>query len=183
MTEQVLSVACFNAILHGKIKPPVQWDIEGALKLRTALLSLPDNSIPDTVTVNDIYNAVLPMYDFQTTDSESFMPYFQSPSMEELERALADEAKSKGVKNPLTKVHLQKVEGFFDSQGHFTPTALWWSDDLRYEVTLKERREGHSEKVGGIGTRYIVSLGTKNITHERTILQDETGLWYVESMK
>ncbi len=187
MTERELSLACFTAIFSEKVQPPRQWDLAAAVKLRTAMLALPDQPISPSITVDAIYHAVLPMFDIKTTDDDECMPAFHPPTMEELNEGLAEEravksGASKGEKK-MEKVFLKKVEGYYDEEGLFTPTVIYLTDELHYMIDkVKERRPGHSA-AGGIGLRYLCDIITRNRTHHRVLVHDEKSRWFVEAMK
>ena len=187
MTEKELSLACFTAIFSEKVQPPRQWNLAEAVRLRAALLNLPEQPIPATITVDAIYNAVLPMFDIRTTDDDECMPAFQAPPMEEINSGLAAGRASKpgapeGEKKT-GKVFLKKVEGYYDEEGIFTPTVIYLTDELCYRIDrVKDRRPGHSG-AGGLGLRYLCDIITKNRTHQRVLVHDEKSRWFVEAMK
>ncbi len=187
MTLKELSLACFTAIFSEKVQQPRHWDLAAAVKMRAALLALPDQPVPSSVTVDDIYNAILPMFDLKTTDDDDCMPTYHPPTMEELHEELKSENTSKSypsgaVKN-MEKVRLKKVEGYYDVDGIFTPTAIYLADDMRFIVSrVSERRTGHSD-AGGIGLRYLCDISTRNRTHKRVLFHDEKSLWFVEKAK
>ena len=69
-----------------------------------------------------------------------------------------------------------KVEAVFDCEGHMRPTAVIWSDGIKYSIDrINDIRRVASMKSGGIGIRY-----TCVISGVVRYLFFESGKWFTE---
>ena len=187
MTEKEISLACFAAVFADKVKVPHCWDLAAAVRFRDAIFALPEQPVPKSVSVMEIYNALLPMFDIRTTDDDACMPAYRPPAEGELGKTFVPgqtaESCIKERESRMGKIFLKKVEGYYDEDGAFTPTAFCWEDGTRYAISsVADRRLGHSP-LGGIGTRYLCTICTKNLSHQRVLFHDEKSRWFIEAAK
>lgn len=72
-----------------------------------------------------------------------------------------------------------EVVADFSADGSVTPLVVVWDTGVRYHIDkVLDRRQAHSLKTGGTGTRYTVRVGGQTTY---LFYDDYRGRWFVEA--
>jgi len=127
----------------------------------------------------NIYQAMLPAFDFGTTDTDNSPYSFQTPEKEDLKQAGIDPTLWEEGEKDMARTYV-KMEVLFDENGKMIPTALQWVNGKKFIIDkVTDIRQAANMKKGadgGDGTRFTCMIQG----FERCLWFMENR-WFVES--